>query len=171
MNNAIDVYASKDTLESQGLSEHYRSHVIEPKKWITIGGFNVFPFEAIHDCHCYGYIIKCDGEYLLFCTDTKLIKQRFNIPFSIVMIESSYCGKTLKRKVESGEVNEAMARRLLESHLEIEETARYLREFCNLSKCHQLHLLHLSGSNNDRERCRKRFKDEFFIEVITVGKD
>ncbi len=63
---------------------------------------------------------------------------------------------------------EALAKRLLTSHMEIRETERYIKEFINKEKLHQIHLLHISGENADRERCRKHFEDTFMIDTVIV---
>ena len=169
--NCMDVYATEKTLEKSKVLGERNTHILEYKKMVTIGDFQVLTIKTIHDCEgSSGFVVyeKLTDEYLLFVTDSKFIPQRFNFPFSIIMIEASYCGETLKRKVESGEINESLAKRLLDSHMEINETLRYLEEFCDLSKCHELHLLHISGQNNDRERCRDRFEKHFMIDTVIV---
>ena len=90
-------------------------------------------------------------------------------PFEIIAIECSYSKDILNKLVKSGEINEVVAKRLLTSHLEKDNTMKYLREFCDLAKCREIHLLHLSGLNIDKETTRREFYEEFFIKTILVG--
>lgn len=175
--SCIDIYASAGAIEDMWkycngfIPSSRHVHACQSGKLLKLNHFQVIPFDTIHDKpEPLGFVVRDNhtGEFMLFCTDTKCIVPKFPYPFSIIAIEASYCGETLARKEKSGEINSELAKRLLDNHMEIKETARYLREFCDLSKCHEIHLLHISGQNNDRERCRKRFEDEFLIDVITV---
>ena len=74
----------------------------------------------------------------------------------------------MQDRVDRQDINETLAKRLLLSHMEKENTKRYLREFCDLSCCRQIHLLHCSRDNIDAEAVRKEFEDEFFIETIII---
>jgi hypothetical protein len=61
-----------------------------------------------------------------------------------------------------------LAKRLLTSHMEKQNAMNYLQEFCDLSKCRQIHLLHCSGDNMDKEKVRIEFEKKFFIETKVV---
>ena len=65
-------------------------------------------------------------------------------------------------------IEETLAKRLLTSHFEQANAMRYIEEFCDISKCRELHLLHLSQENIDKEQARKEFADKFLIKVETV---
>jgi phosphoribosyl 1,2-cyclic phosphodiesterase len=166
----IDVYTSAETIEKCGLF-HRNVTAIKSKDLIWTESFQVYVFYTIHDCPgSVGFVIRelATKEWLLFVTDTKCIVPRFEQKFSIVAIEASYCGETLERKVAAGIIDEALARRLLDSHMEVKETMRYIDEFIDKEKLHEIHLLHISGDNNDRERCRKRFEKHFMKDVVIV---
>lgn len=172
----IDVYASEGTIGTFGYPKlnQRRLTAIRNKDMVKLAHFQVLCFDTVHDTpEPLGFVVMDSntGEFLLFATDTKMITQRFKFPFSIVAIEASYCGQTLARKVKNGDINEGLAKRLLDSHMEITETLRYLDEFVNLSKCHEIHLLHMSGRNSDHAKARKQFYDKFMIDVFTVGKE
>ncbi len=166
----IEIYASPGALEAIGIEGRKVNPVINGML-VRTDTFSVRCFDTIHDApEPMGFVVweRSTGEYLLFATDTKCIKQKFIFPFSIVAIEASYNGPYLAKKVEAEEINEALAKRLLDSHMEESETLRYLTEFCDLSKCREVHLLHLSASNIHKERLVKRFADNLFLKVITV---
>ncbi len=165
----IPLYTSAGTAEALNLSGR-RVNTVEAMAEFYAGPFRVIPFNVIHDCkQPFGYIIHCDSEWLLFATDTAYLKQQFCMQFRIIAIECSYDKDVLSANVESGEVNESLAKRLLDSHMEKSVTERYLNDFCNLSKCQELHLLHLSGRNiGDKELVRDEFSRKFMLKTVIV---
>lgn len=173
MRAGIDVYVSEGTFGALGLINERRAKVLEQLKGVWIEpAFKIFPFSIIHDAQePFGFILQVDGEYLLYATDTAYIKQRFTMPFSIIAIECSYDITVLQRMIDEEKINEEVAKRLLTSHMEKKQTIRYLREFCDLSKCREIHLLHMSSDNIDREKVKKEIEDTFFIETRVVRDD
>lgn len=170
MKAGINIFVSAGTLwsiESLEAEWQRRTKVIQDKTIVLLGtDFKVRAFATNHDAtEPLGFAIKCDGEYLLFVTDTSHIKQRFPWPFSIIALECSYNKEYLAKKVEVGVVNETFAKRLLTSHMEEKEAMRYLTEFCDLSKCRQIHLLHMSADTINKKRVKMDFERKLFIEV------
>lgn len=167
----IDVYASSATMEAANITGR-RAFVVRPRDLVTrMETFGVYCFETIHDCEgSLGFVVreKATGEFLLFATDTKTIRQKFPHPFTIIAIECSYNGEYLAKKVREGTINESLAKRLLTSHMEETECLRYLQEFCNLSHCRVIHLLHLSADHINKKRIIKQFQEELFIKVVTI---
>ena len=171
MQAGIDTYAVEDVFESQDLSGHRRAKVIRNKDLIKFDSFQVLVFNVNHDVPAVGFVIyeKATEERLLFVTDTSHITQRFKFPFEIIAIECSFNRDILTKLVDTGEVNEVVAKRLLTSHMEKENTKTYIRDYCDLSKCREIHLLHLSGLNIDKWQTQKEFREEFFIKTVIVG--
>lgn len=183
MKNGIDVYASWGTFEALGLTDERRVNVVSNKTLVRdLGPFEVLCFDTEHDApEPLGFVVREPGrwehatmdrpsdEYLLFVTDTYHIKQKFKIPFNIIAIECSYNGAYLKKRVDDGTINEHLAKRLLESHMEEQTTLSYLKECCNLDKCEEIHLIHMSADNINKERIVKEFEKELIgIEVVTL---
>lgn len=165
----IPVHTSHGTFDALGLYSERRAAVVTSQKWFGIGDFRVFPFDTIHDAvEPMGFVIKADDEYILFATDTSHIRQRFNIPFSIIAIECSYDQDILQKRVKAKDINETLAKRLLTSHQEKNVALKYLAEYCDLSKCRQIHLLHLSRENIDKVAAKKDFESKLFIETRIV---
>ncbi len=151
------------------MTEHRRVRQIGIGTVIDLKSFEVYCFETLHDTPgSLGFVVleKSTGDYLLFATDTKFIPVRFKYLFSIIAIEASFDGDTLARKVESGEVNESLAKRLLDSHQEIHEALRYITEFCDKLKLHEIHILHMSGRNSDKKKTKKLFEEKLMIDTI-----
>jgi phosphoribosyl 1,2-cyclic phosphodiesterase len=167
----IDIYASGGTLEKLKIDTGRKVTAVRNKDLIRLKSFEVLCFDTIHDApEPLGFVIreKSTGEYLLFITDTKCVKQRFKYAFSIVALECSFNGEYLAEKVAAEKINESLAKRLLDSHLEERECLRYLQEFCDLAVCREVHLLHLSANNIHKERIKNEFESKLFVEVVTV---
>ncbi len=169
MQAGIDVYSSAGTFEAIEESLHLdrRAKSFSNITCQQIGEFHVFPYSIIHDAaEPLGYVVTNEGEYLLFCPDSGYIKQQFNVKFNIIALECSYDIKILQERVDTQDINESLAKRLLNSHAEKQTTMNYLSEFCDLSKCRQIHLLHMSADNIDKQATKKEFEKKFFIETV-----
>jgi glyoxylase-like metal-dependent hydrolase (beta-lactamase superfamily II) len=168
----IDLFASQETLEILELSNQRRSHVLEEMNRQSVSSeFEVFSFPVHHDiAGAFGFIIHDRSskppENLLFVTDTSHITQKFGVAFDIIAISASYDKDILAGRVERQEIDETLAKRLLVSHMEYHVAKRYIKEFCDLSKCRVIHLLHPSADNMDKKAVRKEFEDSFFVKVV-----
>jgi len=167
--NGMDVYASEGTLRGlkiQGLRRTSTSY-----DGLEEHGFKVVAFDAQHDCEgAKFFIIGCDGKSMLFSTDNYWIDQEFRaMQFNIIALECSFDEDILQRKVEKKEINEELAKRLLFSHMSNKRCHKYLDEKCDLGKCEEIHLLHMSGSNIVKDRVRQEFEDKYMIETFVVG--
>jgi phosphoribosyl 1,2-cyclic phosphodiesterase len=171
----ITVYSSEATLKGLDVFGSRRAVRIESGTLLKFNDYQVLAFDTNHDApDPLGFVIRemDTNEYLFFATDTSHIRQRFNLEFNIIAIECSFDREILQQRVDTQDINETLAKRLLTSHMEKENTKRYLREFCDLSKCREIHLLHMSGDNLNKTETQREFEDEFFIktEVVKNGR-
>jgi len=175
MKSGIDVWSSQETFEALGIAGTNRRALYTSQNHInpSLDGFNFKSFKSHHDAVAplLFTIGCCCPDAMLFATDTSHIKQKFNTPFSIIAIECSYDRYILQERVDTGSINESLAKRLLTSHMEKEATIRYLEDSCDLSKCREIHLLHMSTDNIEAEATRQEIEDKFMIKTITVWKD
>lgn len=163
----IDVYASAGTFEAVGVNGERRAKRIPVHTLTKIGGFHVIAYPAHHDAvEPLLFIVGYDGEYMLFATDTSHITQRFDLAFKIIAIECSYDKDILQDRVDTKDINEQVAKRLLTSHMEKRNCISYLSEYCHLGQCEQIHLLHCSGDNLNKEETRREIQKRFFIETV-----
>jgi len=168
----INIYASLGTIDSLGISGHRKVNVLESTRTFSSSAtlrmdFQVYAFNLNHDsAEPLGFVIKCDNEYLLYACDTAFIKQRFKIPFNIIAIECSYDKEILQERLDTGKINEELAKRLLNCHMEKQTAIKYLKEFCDLSRCSEIHLLHMSENTTDKEKTRQEIEDKFFVKTI-----
>jgi len=170
----IDLYLTNGTMQELDakfdICHMRRVQGIKEGDPLFFDAFQVFVFSTNHDAkEPVGFVIreKATKEFLLFATDTSHIQYKMNYPFSIVAIECSYSKEVLTAMVESGEVNETLAKRLLTSHMEKQICMDHLDKF-DLSKCHEIHLLHLSGRNIDRKKTKEEFEKRYFREIIIL---
>lgn len=176
MKAGIDVYASEGTFIGCGIDNNQRrARKIENRSTFTLEDtFDVFAFDLRHDsAEPLGFVVHDIGtdENLLFAPDTAYIRQRFSrIRFNIIAIECSYDKEILLQRVETKDINETVAKRLLDSHQEKRVAMRYIEKFCNRSRCREIHLLHMSGDNLDKKQTKKDFEERFFIETVICKK-
>ena len=173
----IDVWATGGTWSALGVKWTHRTKALPvyngpPGLDEIMRPFRVSAFMAHHDAECPVILdIGCGGERLLFAPDTSHITQRFMIPFDIISIECSYDKAILQDRVDRQDIDESLAKRLLTSHMEKSVCMKYLQTCCDLSRCREIHLLHLSNDNiGNKETVRKEFEDELMIKTIIVGK-
>lgn len=155
MKAGIDCYMSQETAEAIEAAGH-RVKIIKAQQQFTIGTWTILPFEAQHDAaEPLGFLLANQaGEKLLFATDTYYIKYRFQ-GLTHIMIECNYAIDILKANIEAGTVNDAMAKRLMQSHFSLDNVKEFLKAN-DLSQVREIHLLHLSDGNSNADR----FKSE-----------
>ncbi len=162
----IDVYGSEGTLFLCLNDTNYRRAFILGGGYTKIGCFEVIPFDVHHDAQePLGFIIKADGESLLFATDTSHLIYKFRTKFDIVALECSYNRGYLQKRMDEGKIHPSVAERLLLSHMEEKEALRTLSNFIDLSKCREVHLLHCSADNINKDRIKAEFEKKLFVEV------
>lgn len=146
----IDVYGSKGTLETLGIT-HHRIKPVRSKEQFQIGTWTVLPFDVQHDVsEPLGFLLVNQlGEKLLFATDTYYIKYRFK-GLTHLMIECNYSMDILNENIANGSVSPVMKKRLLKSHFSLENMKDFLKAN-DLSKIQEIWLLHLSDSNSNEE--------------------
>ncbi|HDY87960.1 MAG TPA: MBL fold metallo-hydrolase [bacterium] len=165
----IDVYASLETHDELDTIENRRAKILRPNVWSQIEDFAILPFATTHDClGSLGFIVDDSKHTMLFMTDSCKLDYSFKTKFQIVALECSYNKQWLLRKVDEGSIHETVAKRLLTSHMSETECLRTLHDFICLDKCTELHLIHCSADNINKERLKKEFVKEFMIEVIIL---
>ena len=154
LDNAVDVYSSKGTLEALELENKHRQHILEKKKLYQIGNFEVVAFDTQHDCQePLGFMVRHkDMGTMLFITDSYYIKYKFR-EVDHILVEANYSEHILKRNEVQGIVNSYVAKRIRKSHFEISDVVEFLQA-SDLSDTKNIVLLHLSSDNSKED-----FKD------------
>ena len=148
----IGLYASKGTLAAlQGIRRPYRCHPVEPLKQRQLGSWQVLPFPTEHDsAQPLGFLLYSEAakEKVLFATDTHFIAYRFQ-GLTAVMVECNYSRHLLEESVRAGAIPQTLKRRLEQSHFSLEDCRAFLLG-TDLSRVHDIYLLHLSKQNANR---------------------
>lgn len=155
------IWTSAGTLSSLDLGPYdYRATVARPGETYKIGSFLVVPFETQHDAkEPLGFLVYSTAteEKLLFATDTYYIKNRFQ-DLNYIMIECNYASDILKANIDSGKIPKAVAKRLFESHFELENVKKFLQAQ-DLTTVKAIYLLHMSDGNSDAARFKKEIQE------------
>ena len=155
------IWASKGTLSEIDVGPYsYRTTAVKASEDFKINTFTIIPFEVQHDAkEALGFLIYSNRlkEKLLFATDTYYIKNRFN-GLTYIMIECNYASDILKANIEAGKIPKAVAKRLFESHFELENVKKFLLAQ-DLSTVKEIHLLHLSDGNSDAARFKREVQE------------
>ena len=163
----VEVYASTETLD--GIESH-RANIISDS--FELESFTVVPFPTKHDCDgSLGFIVddkSMRGDSLLFAVDTKEMPIVFRSMFTHIAIECSYDIQTLIDNASDDLDKEPLAKRLLDSHMERSVCLYYISKL-DLSRLRELHLLHLSGTNIDKQETKELFEKAFFVKARIKG--
>jgi ribonuclease BN (tRNA processing enzyme) len=148
---------SRDTAEELGASGHCL-HLIEAHKSFTIGTWQIYPVDAIHDVPCLGFLLASNsGEKLLYLTDSAYSKYRFE-GLTHVLIGANYDADLLNESIAEGTVDRGERHRLIHSHASL-QTVKEMLTANNLSKVQGIWLLHLSSRNADAARFKKEIQE------------
>lgn len=157
--SGVLVLALEEVFKSHNLEGKPFTKSIVPNKGYKVGNYKIFSVLVKHDVPCLGYIITHpDMGKLLFLTDT--ITLDVLVPgLNHILIEANYADDIVERNIASGDMPEAMRPRLLNSHMEIEQTKAILAEN-DLSQVDNIVLIHLSDGNADEERFVREVREQ-----------
>lgn len=125
--------------------------IVQPGHGYKVGNFKVIPFEVQHDVPAFGYQVDHpEMGRLVFLTDTFYCEYTFD-NVNTWLIEANYADDILDRNIAEGRMPPSMRPRLLKSHMEL-ETTKGILSTNNLSRTHDIVLIHLSDGNSDEAR-------------------
>lgn len=153
----IDCYMSAETADAKNCSQN-NAHIIKAKQTYQIGSYKIKPFEIVHDCMCYGYLIwHPEMGMTTFITDTHFCP--FIFPgLSNIIIEANYSNDIVDAKLLAGTANIFVRNRVLTSHMEFQVTKDFLKAN-DLSKVNNIVLVHLSDGNSDSALFKKEITE------------
>ena len=153
MKAGIDCYLSAETAEIIEATGH-RANIIEPQRQFAVGTWIIKAFSLIHDVPNLGFLMaNQSGDKLVYITDTMYSPYRFQ-GLTHIMIETNYALDILNTNVSNGSVPVEMKRRLLKTHLSIDNAKDFLRAN-DLSRVQEIRLVHLSDGNSDEARFKR----------------
>jgi len=147
-----------EVFESFGLQDYYNSKTVEHNKSFIIGSFKITPFSVFHDVPNVGYVIASKhGGKFLFATDCTHFEPVFK-GLTHIAVEANYSRPILDYNVSLGKVKPYLKKRVIKSHMELEETKNFLTSN-DLSKVKEIHLIHCSSDNLDKEKAQKEVEE------------
>lgn len=152
----IKIYASEGTLSTLNVPEN-RQFILKEKQAQNVGDWTVLPFRTEHDAEePLGFMIQRKNERLLFITDSYFVRYKFkNINY--LMIECNYSADILEENVINKVIHPVQKKRVLQSHFSLENVKDFLKAN-DLSQLREIHLLHISDKNGDKERFKKEIQ-------------
>jgi len=144
---AIDVYGPQDTIESCGLMQNHRAHVLKNLQEIRIGTMAVKAFEVKHDVPCFGYMITVpeQNERLVYITDAQYCRYRFP-HVTHWILEANFSEEQARQNVADGTITQGYKNRIWQTHMSIENTRKLLLAN-DTSYTKQIYLAHMSDKN------------------------
>lgn len=147
LDRGVDVFLTSGTAEALGLSRH-NLRIIVAGETFSAAGFKINVLPSIHDAaEPVNFIVSDDSDRVLYVTDTGAIPN-VDGDFTKILIEANY--STLPLFVS--DLNAAQKKRILNYHLSIEKTAKFLKRYPQA----EVTLLHLSKRHGDAEEFTRR---------------
>lgn len=166
----VDVCASKSVGDDLFLTGHHRfNETISGKELrFSVSGWRVIPVDCAHDVPCQGFVISApDGDGLVFIPDTQYVKNRFE-GFTHLAVECNHQEDLLSDNIVSGLVPVPVGRRVRRNHMSLEKLIAMLKAN-DLSRCREIHLLHLSDTNSDEQAMLRAVQEATGVAVFVAG--
>ena len=167
----VPCYGSLGTINGSSIKGHDTALPVKAEQWHKISDtFEIWPFNLVHDAvEPTGFWIhdKCRNMNLLFVGETQFIPYEFYELFDIIALNVSYDKDILYKRVEEDTINLKLAKRLRECHLSTDEALNFLNDL-DLSRCEEIHLLHVSADNCDKKKLINRLTDQTWRTIITL---
>lgn len=165
MKAGVDLYTSQGTIDACGLEGH-RLHRIRDRVQFVRDGWSVLPFATEHDdSEPLGFLIERKGQRLLFVTDSYYIRYSFE-RLNIIAVECSYSREILDENVANGTIPLGLKERLRSSHMALHTLVEFL-EATDLGAVREIHLLHMSETNSDKDAFKKEIQK--FGKVVKIA--
>jgi phosphoribosyl 1,2-cyclic phosphodiesterase len=154
----VKIWCTDATWESLGEKRHGWDHkhhkVCSHYDVLSCPPWKAASFPSIHDCEGgVNYLVGSPaGDKLLYATDTGYIRERFH-GLTHVAIECNWSRETLDPSTTPERLS-----RLEKFHLSLEDVLGFLAAN-DLSRCREIHLLHLSSSNSDAGLFQRKVRE------------
>ena len=169
MKAGVDCYLTAGTAEKTGI-KHHRIKTIEPKKQFKLASWTVLPFRTKHHdvdgtlMDSVGFLLQNKKkEKLLFITDSYYVEYVFS-GLNYIMLEANYALDILM----TSSLPSAHKKRIMKSHFSLENVKEFLKAN-DLSRCREIHLLHLSAGNSDAGRFKREIEGLAGIPTTIAG--
>lgn len=145
----IPVYVSDSTRSSLNLNNGFYVRNIQAGNTVQIGNFQVMAFELEHDVSNMGFLVKSGGEVLAYITDTYYCQYRLQ-GINYLLIEINHSRAYIDEAKANGDIHPAHYERLRRSHFCLENAIEFIKS-CDLTQLKEVHIIHMSDSNGDKD--------------------
>lgn len=152
----IDTYTSQDVINYCDTESRHRLHEIKHKKTVKIGLYTILPLSVPHDVPNLCFIILRGKEKWLYITDCIYCPYHFS-GLTGIAIGINYDMDLLKENVKNDVTNSALANRILSSHMSLQTALDFFRAQ-DLNKVREIHVLHCSETNIDKEKAKREIQ-------------
>ena len=167
LKSSVDCCGSIFTGTKLGVQEHRRYHIIEHLRQFKIGDWKIKPFSVPHDVPNLGFVIAKDDTKILYITDANYCPVRVT-GLTHILIGANYCMDNLFCNIDNGDINERLAKRIMQNHMSIQTCKEFLKAN-DMSKVKEIHLIHLSDLNSDAERFKREIMELTGIPTFIGG--
>lgn len=93
-------------------------------KRYKLGNYDIIPLPSTHNVECRSFLIKANGEYILFATDTSQLP-KVNVKVDYFIIEVNYLESLREEAIIKDSNNLTHLRGIFFNHNSLEETIEY----------------------------------------------
>ena len=142
----------------------YYCRRVRAKNKFRVGSYTIYSYPADHcngdmtPCECLSYLIECDGERVLFITDTASFSYKCN-GVTHLMVECNYLDAIAKSKIESGDLSLSEYERIKASHLDVERCYS-IASAIGIQGLKSIILLHASKRHGSEEEFTSYFANK-----------
>lgn len=155
------------TAEALKVTGHPFVRCVTPGAPVELGVWQVLGFEVEHDVPCLGWFVGIGDDRVLYLTDTGGTPMRF-LGLTHVLIEANHDTESMERAVLRGGLPLAAAQRTSSNHLSITNAVRILQRQ-DLTRCREIHLLHLSDGNSNARAFRDAVQAATGVPTFVAG--
>lgn len=155
LNARLTVSMSEGTWYALSLNSNYKPFFCEFAETFWAGGFQITPFDVIHDAaEPMGFKIwHKETGHVLFVTDTRFMFYKFE-GLNNILIECNYRQDILDLNIKNGKVPAALRDRTIMSHMSYDTCLEALQSN-DLSHVNNIVLIHLSDGNSNAEEFQR----------------
>jgi len=152
LKHAMNCFVLEETADHLNISGH-GVRIIKPLEQIYIGSLRVLPFPLKHDVPNVGLLIESRrGGKLVYINDTNYCRYKFR-GLNVIAVGCNYAADILM----ASSLPSAHKKRVMRSHFSLENVKEFLKAN-DLSRCREIHLLHLSAGNSDAGRFKREIE-------------
>lgn len=157
MKSAIDVYCNQDVIDHYGLTGH-RIHAIQPFRQFQLGSFVAkgLPVPHDEDAPNLAFLLQSEKEKCLFIIDALYCPYYFS-GLTHIFLGINYDSDILKQNIKNGSLDPTLGRRIMQTHMSLKTGLQFFKDQ-DLSKVEEIHILHCSESNLDKEKTKREIQ-------------